>query len=196
MAANPVYGLILAGGQSRRMGHDKALLIRDGRSQLTHMAGVLGDVVERVFISARGDQKSDPERSRFELIIDRYEDMGPIAGILSALEEYPQADWLVLACDLPNIDAATLQFLLQNRSEQQPFTAFRSTHDGLPEPLCAIYTAGSNELIHKLIEAGIACPRKILIRSDTLLLEQPNPQSLDNVNTPDDLEKSVLEVAS
>lgn len=196
MAANPVYGLILAGGQSRRMGHDKALLIRDGRSQLTHMAGVLGDVVERVFISARGDQKSDPERSRFELIIDRYEDMGPIAGILSALEEYPQADWLVLACDLPNIDAATLQFLLQNRSEQQPFTAFRSTHDGLPEPLCAIYTAGSNELIHELIEAGIACPRKILIRSDTLLLEQPNPQSLDNVNTPDDLEKSVLEVAS
>ena len=194
--AKPVYGLVLAGGQSRRMGHDKALLLRDGRSQLTHMAAVLGEAVERVFVSARSDQRDDPERSRFELIVDRYENMGPIAGILSALEEHPQADWLVLACDLPNIDAATLQFLLQNRSEQQPFTAFRSTHDGLPEPLCAIYTAGSDALLHKFREEGIACPRKVLIRSDTLLLEQPNPQSLDNVNTPDDLEQSILEVAS
>ena len=196
MAAKPVFGLILAGGQSRRMGRDKALLVRDGRSQLAHMAAVLDEVVDRVFVSARDDQTSDPERSRYELIVDRYENIGPIAGILSAMEEHPQADWLVLACDLPNIDTATLQFLLQNRSEQQPFTAFRSTHDDLPEPLCAVYNAGSDVLIREFIEDGMVCPRKILIRSDTLLLEQPNPQSLDNVNTPDDLEQSVLEIAS
>jgi hypothetical protein len=39
------------------------------------------------------------------------------------------------------------------------------------------------------------CPRKILIRSDTHLLEQPHPEALDNVNTPDDLQNSVLQAS-
>ena len=196
MAANDVYGLVLAGGKSRRMGHDKALLVRDGQSQLLHMVSLLDAVVERVFVSARSDQKDDAERSRFELIVDRYEDMGPIAGILSALHEYPQADWLVVACDLPNIDDSTLRFLLDNTSDNQPFTAFRSSHDGLPEPLCAVYRAGSDKLLQEFVDDGMVCPRKVLIRSDTCLLEQPNPHSLDNVNTPDDLKQSILEAAT
>lgn len=196
MAVKPMYGLVLAGGQSRRMGSDKALLQRDGRSQLAHMVSILAGVVERVYVSARQDQVEDPERGQFDLIVDRYADMGPVAGILSAMEEYPDADWLVVACDLPNIDAATLRHLTQNRSDESPFTAYRSSHDDLPEPLCAIYSAGSDALIRQFVDDGIACPRKILIRSETLLLAQPDPNSLDNVNTPNDLEQSVLEIAS
>jgi molybdopterin-guanine dinucleotide biosynthesis protein A len=196
MATREVYGLVLAGGQSRRMGRDKALLLRDGQSQLAHMVSLLDAVVERVFVSARSEQTGDTERSRFELIVDRYDDMGPIAGILSALQEYPEADWLVVACDLPNIDDSTLRFLLENISDNQPFTAFRSSHDGLPEPLCAVYRAGSDKLLREFVDDDMICPRKILIRSETCLLDQPNPSSLDNVNTPDDLEKSVLEAAS
>ena len=196
MATREVYGLVLAGGQSRRMGRDKALLLRDGQSQLAHMVSLLDAVVERVFVSARSEQSGDAERSRFELIVDRYDDMGPIAGILSALQEYPEVDWLVVACDLPNIDDSTLRFLLENISDNQAFTAFRSSHDGLPEPLCAVYKAGSDKLLREFVDDGMVCPRKILIRSETCLLDQPNPSSLDNVNTPDDLEQSVLEAAS
>ncbi len=196
MVARKVYGLVLAGGKSRRMGRDKALLLRDGQSQLAHMVSLLDTVVARVFVSARSDQTGDSERSRFDMIVDRYDDMGPIAGILSALQEYPQADWLVVACDLPNIDGATLQFLLKNVAENQPFTAFRSSHDGLPEPLCAVYKAGSDKVLREFIDDGMVCPRKVLIRSETCLLDQPNPSSLDNVNTPDDLEQSILEAAS
>jgi molybdopterin-guanine dinucleotide biosynthesis protein A len=196
MAASEVYGLVLAGGQSRRMGRDKALLLRDGQSQLAHMVSLLDAVVDRVFVSARSDQTGDAERNRFELIVDRYEDMGPLAGILSALQEHPHADWLVVACDLPNIDHSTLRFLLENISDNQPFTAFRSSHDGLPEPLCAVYKAGSDQQLRDFVDDGMICPRKILIRSETRLLEQANPSSLDNVNTPDDLEQSVLEAAS
>ena len=196
MTAKPVYGLVLAGGQSRRMGSDKALLQRDGKSQLAHMVELLGDTVDRVFVSARQDQADDPERSRFDLIIDAFDDMGPVAGILSAMQQHPQADWLVVACDLPNIDRTTLENLLQHRSESQPFTAYRSSHDDLPEPLCAVYAAGSDAVVREFVADGIVCPRKMLIRSDTELLVQPHPQSLDNVNTPDDLAESVLENAS
>jgi molybdopterin-guanine dinucleotide biosynthesis protein A len=196
VTTDTIYGLVLAGGESRRMGRDKALLVRDGHSQLAHIAALLEGITERVYVSSRQDQQDDPERSRFENIVDRYEGIGPIAGILSAMDAQPNADWLVVACDLPNIDEATLSFLIEKSNRKQPFTAFKSNFDGLPEPLCALYRCGSDAIIRRFVEDGIVCPRKILIRSDTLLLEQPNPVALDNINTPDDLASSVLEAAS
>ena len=196
MTNRPTYGLVLAGGESRRMGSDKALLVRDGQSQLAHIAALLERLTDRVFVSTRSEQQDESERSRFAQIVDRYENIGPIAGILSALEEHPQADWLVVACDLPNIDEPTLRYLISNWSQKKPFTAFRSSHDDLPEPLCALYQSGSDSILRQFIDDGIVCPRKILIRSDTKLLKQPDPRSLDNINTPDDLQRSILEAAS
>ena len=196
MTADTIYGLVLAGGESRRMGRDKALLVREGRSQLAHIAALLEGITGRVYVSSRQEQQDDPERSRFENIVDRYEGIGPIAGILSAMDAHPNADWLVVACDLPNIDEPTLSFLIEKAKQKQPFTAFKSDYDGLPEPLCALYRCGSDAIIRRFVEDGIVCPRKILMRSDTLLLEQPNPVALDNINTPDDLAGSVLEAAS
>jgi molybdopterin-guanine dinucleotide biosynthesis protein A len=193
--SSPIFGLVLAGGESRRMGHDKALLVRDGQSQLEHVAVLLEGLVDRVYVSVRRTQQDEPERNRFATIVDRYDDIGPIAGILSAMDEHPDVDWLIVACDLPNIDPGTLACLLDNRSAAQPFTAFRSSHDDLPEPLCAVYRAGCDAVIRPFVDSGVVCPRKILILSDTLLLEQPNPVALDNINTPDDLAGSVLEAS-
>ncbi len=178
------------------MGRDKALLERDGRSQLARMMALLGAHVERAFVSARADQRDEPERRRFAQIVDRYDDMGPLAGILSAMDAYPAADWLVVACDLPNIDDDTLTHLLAERSPANPFTAFTSSYDELPEPLCAIYRSGSDRILRQFAQEGVRCPRKIMINSDTQLLEQLDPRSLDNVNTPDDLADSALEAAS
>lgn len=196
MSDAPLYGLVLAGGRSRRMGRDKALLEHNGQSQLERMMALLAGCAERAFVSTGKDQRDEPERRRFAQVVDRYDDMGPLAGILSAMDEYPDADWLVVACDLPNIDTATLRFLIDNRSLDKPFTAFTSSHDGLPEPLCAVYRHGTDTILRAFVESGIRCPRKILIRSDTCLIEQLDPRSLDNVNTPDDLADSILEEAS
>lgn len=196
MTDKQVYGLVLAGGESRRMGSDKALLQREGKSQLAHVVGLLEQVVDRVFVSTRPGQQAEPERSRFEQIVDCYEGIGPVAGILSAMDEYPDVEWLVVACDLPNVDDVTLRYLLEQASPAQPFTAFRSSHDGLPEPLCALYRPQSGAIVRDFVDDGVVCPRKILINSDTQLLDQPDPAALDNVNTPDDLAESVLEAAS
>ena len=195
-ASERVYGLVLAGGQSKRMGHDKALLRVNGETQLSRAVQLLETFVDRVFVSTRADQQDDSERKKFHRIIDRYEDLGPIAGILSALEEHSDVGWLVLACDLPNIDETTIRFLLENKSGDQPFSAYRSSSDGLPEPLCAYYSAGTSSIIKAFIDDGIICPRKVLIRSDTHLLDQPNPDALDNINTPEELARTGLKAAS
>ena len=189
-----VYGLVLSGGRSRRMGRDKALLEYSGETQLERAVRLLQQHVERVFVSVRPDQASDPERCRFEQIVDRYTDIGPAAGILSALEAHPDVAWLVLACDLPNANDATITALLRGRSER-PFTAFRSSSDGLPEPLCAVFRPQAREIVAGFVGQGIVCPRKMLTRSDTGLLDLPDPAALDNVNTPEDLERARLTAA-
>ncbi len=164
-AKDRVAGLVLAGGRSRRMGRDKALLRHDdGSTQLARAVRLLERHVERVYISTRADQADEPERQQFEQITDRYSDIGPVAGILSALETDPEAHWLVLACDLPNVDDATVRTLLENRSLQHPFTAYRSVRDGLPEPLCALYAPAARDIIRRFIDEGVICPRKMLIR--------------------------------
>lgn len=190
IVANALYGLVLAGGQSRRMGTDKALLVRDGQTHLERAIDLLKTLTDRQFVSTRRDQASDAIRSRYAQVVDRYDDIGPVAGILSAMDEYPDVDWLVVACDLPNLDALTLEQLAAKQSRTRPFTAYRSSNDGLPEPLCAIYRSDAQPIVRRFVDDGIICPRKILIRSDTKLLNQPHPDALHNVNTPDDLEHS------
>ncbi len=186
MSETPVYALILAGGKSRRMGRDKAHLVHDGKPQLERTAELLAPLVDKVWVSVRKDQPADTLRDAYPQIVDRDDDAGPVAGILAALETCPDVDWLIVAIDLPNLDAETLRHLLEHASDPR-FTAFRSVRDQLPEPLCALYRSGAAVEIRRFVEDGIVCPRKILIRSEAELLEQPSPAALENINTPEDL---------
>ena len=179
-----VYGLVLAGGRSKRMQRDKATLPYAGRTQLERAVDLIEPFVERVFVSVRPDQTGDPLRARFAQIVDSGEVAGPIAGIVAAQARHPQVAWLVLACDLPLLDSETLAHLLHSRRPERQATAYRSSHDGLPEPLCAIYEPSSRESIRSYVASGRDCPRKFLIQSDAALLDQPDPGALDNVNTP------------
>lgn len=180
----PLYGLVLAGGRSSRMQRDKAQLNYHGRSQLEHACQLLAPHVDKIFVSVRSDQRDDPQRAAWPQIVDQPGLQGPIAGIASAQAERPAAAWWVLACDLPFLDERTLQALEQGRATDRLATAFRSAHDGLPEPLCAIYEPVSAAAIATYVASGGQCPRKFLGSHDTHLLTAPNPTALDNINTP------------
>ncbi len=180
----PLYGLVLAGGRSSRMQRDKAAIeYRRGETQLDAAMALLTPRVARAFISVRPDQREDPARAKYPQIADRGNVQGPIAGISAAFAAHPDAAWLVLACDLPFLDAHTLDALLASRDVTRDATAFKSTHDGLPEPLCAIYEPHARAAIEQYLADGRNCPRKFLINASTKLLDQPNPRALDNVNT-------------
>lgn len=189
-------GLVLAGGRSRRMGSDKAALVRDGETQLALAMGLIDRFARDTFVSVQPDQVNEPLRAQFPQIVDRYDDIGPINGVLSAMDHDPGAAWLVLACDLPNVTAETIDALLQARDRTQPFTAFRSSHNELPEPLCAVYEPQARELIEGFLAEGIRCPRKMMIKGGAKLVTQNNPAWLANVNTPEDLGNSSLRAAS
>ena len=184
-AAPALYGLVLAGGRSTRMGRDKATLTYGGATaQLERAMTLLGAHVAQAYVSVRADQADEPLRARFAQIRDAHENLGPIAGLLAAQARHPEVAWLVVACDLPLLDEATLAHLLAARAPGRAATAYRSSHDGLPEPLCAIYEPASHAALAAYVAAGGQCPRKFLQGVDTLLLDEPNPKALDNINTP------------
>ncbi len=194
-----IYGMVLAGGRSERMGRDKAQLAYGGRTQLARTLDLVKPLCAELFVSLRAGQEVPAEAvaAGAELLHDRFGEIGPLGGILTAFDRHPGQSWLVVAVDLPFLDRQTLDCLLASRQHDKPSTAFRSSHDGLPEPLCAVYEPSARKILIEFFrERGITCPRKIMIGSDTHLLDLPNPRALDNINTPSEHAEALLRLTS
>jgi molybdopterin-guanine dinucleotide biosynthesis protein A len=182
----PVYGLILAGGSSSRMHRDKAALQYAGKTQLDRAFELAARHADKVFVSLRADQTADPTRAARPMIVDSVAGEGPLVGIRSALAEFPRTAWLVLACDLPFLSDAAIEFLFRERDTAGFATAYISAHDGLPEPLCAIWEPAAGPALAAYQAGGGTCPRKFLIRHGAHLLAPRDRRALDNVNTPEE----------
>lgn len=182
-------GLVLAGGKSQRMGNPKDKINWHGKEQRYFAADLLAPFCNEVFISCRKDQLENFDPN-YNALTDTFLNMGPFGGILSALRSQKDKAWLVVACDLPLLDKKSLEFLIENRNIEKAATTYESPFDGLPEPLITIWEPKSYPLLLNFLGSGITCPRKVLISSDTLILKPGNPDSLMNVNTPEDMTKA------
>jgi molybdopterin-guanine dinucleotide biosynthesis protein A len=165
------------------MQRDKAALVYRGQTQLERAMALLETRLGTAFVSMRRDQAGDPLRSRYRPIFDLQDGLGPIGGIMAAQAAHPDVAWLVLACDLPYVDAVLIEHLLQGRAADHQATAYRSSYDGLPEPLCAIYEPCSREPIAAYVAGGGRCPRRFLQQASAVLIDPPAEHALDNVNT-------------
>lgn len=187
----PLYGLVLVGGLSKRMGADKSAIAYHGKPQARHAFDLLAPFCEKRFLSCRADQKERGELADLPQIHDTFFDMGPMAGILSALQAHPEAAFLVAACDLPFLDDATLAHLVAHRNPEAMATGYTGSYKGLPEPLCTIYEPKAFARMRELNAQGIDCPRKAMINSSCRMLAPPNPLALTNANHPEDYQKAL-----
>ena len=195
MDTAPLYGLVLGGGRSARMRSDKASLVYHGRPQTEHCLALLGPHCERSFLSCRGDQAAQPGFAGQPQIHDTFLDMGPLGGILSALRAHRHAAFLVVACDLPYLDAPTLAALAAARDPSRIATAFAGSQDGLPEPLCAIYEPACYPRALQLLGEGVSCPRKVILKSSSLVLPAPDLRALLNANDPESYRDALKNLA-
>ncbi len=190
----PLYGLVLGGGRSTRMKRDKAAIEYHGVPQVRYAYQLLEQYCDRVFVSNRADQADEPLFEGLEQIHDRFVGFGPMGGMLSAFHTYPEAAWLVLGCDLPFVDEPVLDALLDARDPLMLATCYTSAHDGLPEPLCAVYEPRYRRRLHQFLASGRDCPRKALINSRAKRIDLANPRALDNINSPDEFEAAVMQI--
>ena len=189
-----LYGLVLSGGRSTRMGLDKSIIGYHGIPQREYLYQMLTKLCSKTFISIREDQQEEIPAG-IQVIIDNDKYKGPYNGLLSAHESYPRTAWLVLACDLPLMDSTALEQLVKERNPKAAATAFATRLSPLPEPLCAIWEPSGLQESIKFLERGIAtCPRKFLIASDVKLVFPTNENVLLNANSKEDFEEAIAKL--
>ncbi|MFD0749081.1 NTP transferase domain-containing protein [Mucilaginibacter calamicampi] len=184
----PLKGLVLAGGQSLRMGHDKGAVNWHGTEQRYYLADLLGSFCSEVYLSCRAEQAQTFD-SQYQTVEDTFTGLGPFGAILSAFRKDPNSAWLVVACDLPLLDRLALQYLVDNRDTSAVATAYKNETEGFPEPLITIWEPRAYPRLLNYLSQGYSCPRKVLINSDIKLLQALDSKALTNVNTPEELEE-------
>ena len=189
-----LYGLVLTGGDSRRMNRDKALLDYHGRPQAEVIYGLLSEVCKQVYVSSKKDQWRGKSLGKLPEIQDVFLGFGPLSGILSAMHAYPKAAWLVVACDLPYVNLGTIETLVKNRNPFKTATCFKNAHNHLPEPLCSVYEPKIRIELLENLAIGNLSPRDILVNSPIKTVDQTEGENLENVNSDEAYKKAKSEL--
>ncbi len=177
---------ILAGGRSKRMGQDKALLQH-------------GDafVIERVIAAIPGRRQdiflltNTPDKLAFlglKTLPDVHPGLGPLAGIHAGLLDSNSAFSLFVACDLPLIRPETITQLISNHRKQLAF-ALRSEKG--PESLCAIFSKACLPTIEGLIAQKDYSVRTLLSKVRAEFFSIKDSSELLNLNSPEDFRQFV-----
>jgi len=174
-----LYGLVLEGGLSSRMGKNKAYLTYHKRPQREHAFGLLEKFCHRVYYSA--GKQAPPD---VHTIVDAFPFQGPLNGILSAFKRYPGVAWLTLPVDMPLVDEGVIRFLVAHRDAAKAATCFYDTEGKLPEPLVTIWEPHAP--LPTFYAKGKTSPREFLMGTNANLLHIPSKMALKNINTPED----------
>lgn len=190
-----VAGIILAGGRSRRMGRDKALLPLPGDNQSTfisHQAALLSAFCDEVILVARHEeQAANCVLPGVTVVIDQVPEVGPLMGLYSGLRSMQAPHALVVAVDMPFIQPELIAFLLSFSCDD---ALLIPVVDDVPQVLLAIYPRSLLLTIEICLHAGERGPRGLLkaarvryIEEEQLRQVDPQLRSFVNLNTPQDL---------
>ncbi len=182
-----INGLILIGGKSSRMGRDKYEIPFHDKAQYQHISELLQRLKIPFYISCNKSQESRIVRE-FNTIVDQYDSIGPMGGILSAKAAIPDSAWLVIACDLPFISQQNIETLLQERNPNADITTFQ-LDDRFYETTFSIYEPSAFRALSEAAQSGNYRLQAVLRTLDLKVIKPKNPQDFLNVNTPADLKE-------
>lgn len=178
--------VILAGGKSRRMGRDKAQLIYDGSDFLSRLALSLSGFSERLLSVAEIRPDTPPG---FSQVIDEHRSLGPISGLLSALNGCKSDALLFVPCDVPLFTKELADYLCSLLEEGYD-AVIAVSKDGQEHPLCAVYRKSTVPFFRAALDRG---DRRIFSALDGMRLRKARiweagfpDRLLLNINSPEE----------
>ncbi|MGE5233926.1 MAG: molybdenum cofactor guanylyltransferase [Acidobacteriota bacterium] len=185
-AEPPLFGGLLVGGRSRRMGRSKQLLRLGASTLLERAAAALEPAVDELVLLGAGEVP--PALSGLRRIADASGAQGPLAGLLAALASTPTGAWLIAACDLPAITPAAVAWLLEQRRRGRRAILPRLDTAGV-EPLLALYEPAALSLLLDLQARGISSLQPLAGMPGVFSPRVPAAlrSAWRNVNTPQEL---------
>ncbi|TMW71809.1 molybdenum cofactor guanylyltransferase [Alteribacter natronophilus] len=145
-----VSGIIVAGGQSRRMGQNKALMAIGGKPVIERIRNVLEQCCSTVLVVS-----NDPDPYLFlgnTIIRDRFEGLGPLAGIHAGLSRQQSSLYVVSACDVPFLSREVVEMLVQEAVAHPDADAIIPSSGGRLHPLCAVYRSSAFPAIERALK--------------------------------------------
>lgn len=189
-----LVGVVLCGGKSTRMGIDKSTIVYHGKPQWLHMVTILLPMCDEVLVSCRNEQADEFNRSladlgRVSVCIDKESvaGQGPMSGVISAFEQFPESALLVTGCDYPLLGAEDLQPLINARSTKSAAVCYHLKAESLDIPFPAVYEPAMIGPLKKLFAGGNFSLRTALESEPTVRLDPPNPDHLMSANSPDEV---------
>ncbi len=190
-------GIVVCGGESRRMGSDKAHLALGGRSFLERASALLGERCGQVVLACGPVERYGD--AGLPLVLDEVPDGGPLAGIAAGLAALDTDYAVVLPLDMPRVSPAVISELQQRVRADGLDVLFLASERGI-EPLCAVYGRAALPAMRRALLAGDRKVTSFLrpehlgdgLRVGELPLTELSqrgvaPDCLENVNTPQDL---------
>jgi molybdopterin-guanine dinucleotide biosynthesis protein A len=186
-----ISGIVLAGGQSSRLGTDKSSVTVKGKPLIEQIVAKLARLSDDVIIVTNSPERYNHLEAR--LVGDIYPGKGALGGIYSGLRAAANAYSLVVACDMPFLNLNLLRYMILLAREHDVVIP---RIGGFPEPLHAVYSKSCLEPIDRLLARGglkiIDFFSEVQVRyveEDEIDIFDPQHLSLFNVNTPSDLEE-------
>lgn len=189
---SPFSAAILTGGQSRRMGRDKAGLQLGGQTLIERVLAAVRPLDCPAFIVAR--QATDHAHLGLSVVPDLFPDTGPLGGLCTALQHASTPALLLLACDLPFLTPRFLRFLIESLGGHQ--AAVPQSPEGL-QPLCAVYTHSCLPAVEAALGQGERRMHALCRQLDLRALAPEEWQPFDphglllcNLNTPEEYQRA------
>ena len=182
-----ITGIILSGGKSTRMGTDKGLIPFNGKPMIETVIDHMLPLCNQLLISTNNQEY---QKFGFEMIADDYENMGPIAGILSSFPHAKNERILLISCDLPN---ASTSFLAQLIFLAKDFDITLPVSDGLTQPLCGVYSKKIIDQLKLLVLNGETKLQNLVRNFNLRIIEKKDCGDFDlkielaNMNTKTDI---------
>ena len=183
-----LMGVILCGGNSRRMGQDKGLMTKGGVPWARYMADKLKPFDVPVVFSVNVSQVEaySLQLPDARLVVDEVAVPGPLGGLLSVHTQFPDKDLLLLACDMIDMDATTIGRLVEAYLSGGVYAFFAYQEGEFFQPFCAIYTCGGLAAPHTAALEGsleVISLQLLLRRGKTKILDIQHIEDFRNYNT-------------
>lgn len=187
-----VGGIVLCGGQSRRMGRSKAWLTFGGETFLQRVTRIVGEVVQPTVAVAAAGQELPPLPTSILVARDEQPGRGPLQGLLAGLDRLSGVvdAVYVSSCDAPLLRPAFVRRMIDLLAD---FDIAVPETDGLPHPLAGVYRTKVREGVRELLDASrlrlvflFERYRTRFVPTEELRTVDEHLSSLRNINTPED----------
>ena len=177
--------LVLAGGQSRRMGRPKPWIEVGNSILIRYVVERLAPAFSELMVSF-----AEPEQMEqllpYRVVFDRKPNAGPLAGLEAGLLAARNQVLFAVACDMPYVERSTAEIAV---AAARSCDAAIPRHDGLFEPVCGAYGKTALHAITNALYAGNYVAHDVVAELDVTWLEGLEPAQFESLNTPSDLER-------